>query len=176
LEIDFGDDEPVPAPSKHEKPKLSPRMRRLQMDESSMRACFSNFPYINIHQTEGDPPERYVISYIIRGIEKVHKGKVIFRGFHQAEIKLTSTYPRTAPVCRMLTPVFHPNIEPSVICIGDHWTAAEKLCNLVVRIGELIAYQSHNIKSPLDGEAAMWTDMNMHLVPTDDCDLLSSVY
>lgn len=67
----------------------------------------------------------------------------------------------------MLTPIFHPNFDPSIICMGDHWTAAEKLADLVVRIGEMIAYQAYNIKSPLDGEAAMWADLNQSAFPTD---------
>jgi ubiquitin-protein ligase len=71
----------------------------------------------------------------------------------------------------MLTPIFHPNIEPSAICVGDHWTAAERLTDLVIRIGEMLAYQAFNIKSPLDGEAAMWTDLNRNLLPTDNHDL-----
>jgi hypothetical protein len=60
----------------------------------------------------------------------------------------------------MLTPCFHPNIEPATICVGDHWTAGERLVDLVVRIGEMITYQAYNIKSPLDGEAAMWADLH----------------
>ncbi len=28
-----------------------------------------------------------------------------------------------SPPCRMLTPVFHPNVDPQKICIGDHWSA-----------------------------------------------------
>jgi ubiquitin-protein ligase len=71
----------------------------------------------------------------------------------------------------MLTPIFHPNIEPAMICVGDHWTAAERLVDLVIRIGEMIAYQEYNIKSPLDGEAAMWADKNPQYLPIDNRDL-----
>jgi len=67
----------------------------------------------------------------------------------------------------MLTPIFHPNFDPTVICVGDHWTAGEKLADLVIRIGEMIAYQAYNIKSPLDGEAAMWADLNQSSFPVD---------
>src|SRR5205814_10496696 len=87
---------------------------------------------------------------------------------HQVEIRLVSYYPRIAPMCKMLTPVFHPNIEPATICVGDHWTAGERLVDLAIRIGELIAYQAYNIKSPLDAEAAMWADLNMSRLPVDE--------
>jgi len=71
----------------------------------------------------------------------------------------------------MLTPIFHPNIDPSTICVGDHWAAGERLADLVVRIGELIAYQAYNIKSPLDAEAAMWADLHAKELPTDSRNL-----
>lgn len=151
--------------------KLSPRQRRLNTDFRLMRERFSMFPLIHLERTSGNPPETYVVSYRIRGIERVVGGQIVYRDYHEVEIKLPGTYPRTPPICRMLTPVFHPNIEPAVICIGDHWTAAEKLPDLVVRIGEMIAYQAHNIKSPLDGEAAMWTDLHIDMLPIDSRDL-----
>ena len=89
------------------------------------------------------------------------------RTVHQVEIQLTSEYPRQSPKCRMLTPVFHPNIDPASICVGDHWTAGERLVDLVIRIGELLAYQAYNIRSPLDAHAAMWADLNADKLPTD---------
>ena len=51
------------------------------------------------------------------------------------------------------------------------WTAGERLVDLVVRIGEMIAFQAYNIQSPLDAEAAMWADLNRGLLPTDARDL-----
>jgi len=71
----------------------------------------------------------------------------------------------------MLTPIFHPNIEPSIICIGDHWAAGERLVSLIIRIAEMIAYQAYNVKSPLDGEAAMWAHLNEKQLPIDKRDM-----
>lgn len=174
----FGSGEQPPAPQTDSVPpqpssqqKLSPRQRRLASDFRMMQEHFTDFPLIHLEQANGNPPERYVISYRIRGIECLRGEKVVYRDYHEVEIKLPGTYPRTPPTCRMLTPIFHPNIEPAIICIGDHWTAAERLCDLVVRIGEMIAYQAHNIKSPLDGEAAMWTDLHPDMLPIDCRDL-----
>ncbi len=151
--------------------KLSPRQRRLAADFQMMRERFTHFPLIHLERTHGNPPESYVVSYRIRSIERLAGESVVFRDYHEVEIRLPGTYPRTPPICRMITPIFHPNIEPAIICIGDHWTASERLCDLVVRIGEMIAYQAHNIKSPLDGEAAMWTDLHMDILPIDCRDL-----
>lgn len=151
--------------------KMSPRQRRLLADLKSLTERFSSFPLIRVKSSFGNPPEKYVIAYNVKGIERIDGERIVYRNYHEVEIKLPGTYPRTPPLCRMLTPVFHPNIEPAVICIGDHWTAAERLCDLVVRIGEMIAYQAHNVKSPLDGEAAMWTDLHLDMLPIDSSDL-----
>jgi len=72
----------------------------------------------------------------------------------------------------MLTPIFHPNIAPHAICIGDHWSAGAPLASIVARIGEMIAYQSYNTKSPLNGEAARWVDQNPDRLPLDPVSLL----
>ena len=93
------------------------------------------------------------------------------RTHSRKQIKLIADYPRMGPQCKMLTPIFHPNIEPASICVGDHWTAGERLVDLAVRIGEMITYQAYNIKSPLDGEAAMWADLNMRNLPIDERNL-----
>ena len=150
---------------------LSPRQRRLQADWKNLVTHFSTFPFIRVKSWAGNPPEKYVIEYNVRGVERVDGERVVYRHCHEVEIKLPGGYPRMPPLCRVLTPIFHPNIEPAVICIGDHWTAAERLCDLVVRIGEMIAYQAYNIKSPLDGEAAMWADLHADMLPTDARDL-----
>lgn len=150
---------------------LSPRQRRLLADSQMMHLRFSTFPYIHLVEAVGNPPEKYIVDYFVKGIERLEGQNPVFRSNHRVEIKLPGTYPRTPPLCRMLTPIFHPNIEPAVICIGDHWSAGERLCDLVIRIGEIITYQSYNIKSPLDGEAAMWADLHEDMLPIDNSDL-----
>ena len=103
----------------------------------------------------------------VNGLQRGWMNKPKPRDSHMVEIQLTSDYPRLAPKCKMLTPIFHPNIDPTTICIGDHWAAGERLADLVVRIGEMIAYQAYNIKSPLDAEAAMWADLHAGELPID---------
>ena len=83
------------------------------------------------------------------------------------EVNLTLGYPRRAPQCRMLTPVFHPNFDDSMVCIGDFWAASEGLDQLIIRIGRMISYQEYNTKSPLNGLAAKWAAQNSHLLPID---------
>jgi hypothetical protein len=117
--------------------------------------------------TAGLPPELYRFQYLIRGLYVASDGAILERNEHLLEINLSLGYPRRAPQCRMLTPVFHPNFDDSSVCIGDFWAASEALDDLVVRIGRMIAYQEYNTKSPLNGLAAKWAAQNVHLLPVD---------
>jgi ubiquitin-protein ligase len=149
------------------RPRLPMRTRRLLADAEQMRRAFDGGALIRLQATEGEPPELYRIEYHIRGLACGPDDQPVARDTHLVEIQLTSEYPRVSPRCRVLTPIFHPNIDPSTICVGDHWAAGERLVDLVVRIGEMIAYQAYNIKSPLDGEAARWADLNQQRLPMD---------
>jgi ubiquitin-protein ligase len=154
-------------PSAPAPPRVSMRARRLQADARQMAETFTGSEMIKVTPVAGDPPEAYQVEYAVRSLERGRRGKPIARDKHLVEIRLTSDYPRLSPQCKMLTPVFHPNIDPTTICVGDHWTAGERLVDLTVRIGEMLAYQAYNIQSPLDAEAAMWADLNQPELPTD---------
>ena len=117
-------------------------------------------------QAQGTPPERYQLEFQIKGLREVDEQLQTVAN-HIVEISLPLSYPRLPPQCRMLTPVFHPNIAPHAICIGDHWSAGEPLWSMVARIGEMIAYQSYNTKSPLNGEAARWVEEHLDQLPLD---------
>lgn len=160
---------PVNQPAGTHKPGV--RFRRLTADAQQITHAFANFPPIQIIHSQGNPPDLYRIAYQVLGLDRGPDGKPIRRNRHEVEIQLTADYPRLAPKCRMLTPIFHPNIDPATICVGDHWTAGERLVDLIIRIGEMIAYQAYNIRSPLDGEAAMWADLHSSELPIDPANL-----
>ncbi len=137
-------------------------------DAQHMAEAFNGSDMIRVLSAEGQPPDVYRVEYRIQSLEPTDQPEQPApRNVHQVEIQLTADYPRVAPSCKMLTPVYHPNIDPSHVCVGDHWAAGERLVDLVVRIGEMLAYQAYNIKSPLDAHAAMWADLNLDKLPTD---------
>ena len=148
-------------------PKVPMRVRRLRADAELMSQTFTGSGPIRLKAAVGDPPSTYQLEYFVRGLERGKGSEPTVRETHLVEIELTSDYPRLAPHCKMLTPIFHPNIDGRTICVGDHWTAGERLVDLAVRIGEMIAYQAYNIKSPLDGQAAMWADLHAEKIPID---------
>ncbi len=153
---------------------MDPRIRRLQADHRQVMAEYENHPRIRVMATHGNPPEKYVLEYRVVGL--VPHGEDSFQkgDTHQAELFLPLDYPRRPPFCRMLTPVFHPNIDPQKICIGDHWSAGQRLSDLIRRIGEMITYQSYNPKSPLNAEAAKWAESHLASLPLESIDLSAS--
>lgn len=147
------------------------RLRRLQADYENLLDYIRRHPRLRLIQTAGEPPEQYQVEYRIKSLRQVGDDLQQIKS-HMVEISLPRNYPRTPPQCRMLTPVFHPNIAPHAICVGDHWSAGEPLKSIVARIGEMLAYQSYNVKSPLNGEAARWVEQHLEELPLDNVSLL----
>lgn len=149
---------------------MSVRLKRLTADAEQVRRRFEQHPHVRLLETAGDPPERYRFELRVKGLV-VQNEVVVPKDRHIVEVYLTLGYPRQAPQCRMLTPVFHPNIAPHAVCIGDHWSAGQTLAEVVTRIAEMIAFQSYNVKSPLNGAAARWAEENAGALPVDPVDL-----
>jgi ubiquitin-protein ligase len=145
----------------------SPRIRRLLLDHETLTRRLTGWPLVQITGTAGIPPEIYRFTYHLRGLYVSNTGEILERNIHVLEVNLSLGYPRRAPQCRMLTPVFHPNFDDAMVCIGDFWAASEGLDDLVIRIGRMITYQEYNTKSPLNGLAAKWAAQNTSLLPID---------
>jgi len=146
---------------------MQARLRRLRADFEQVTAAFAEHPHIRVAAAEGDPPEKYAFEFHVRGLVPPDETseEVRPRMIHRAEVFLPLDYPRRPPFCRMTTPVFHPNIDPQKICIGDHWSAGQSLADMVTRIAEMICFQSYNVKSPLNAAAAAWAEQNIARLP-----------
>ncbi len=154
---------------------MSVRIRRLTADQRRVAAVFADHPHIRLLESEGQPAESYTFEFRVAGLLPADDGSVSSAFVHRAQVILLRDYPRRPPFCRMMTPVFHPNIDPQKICIGDHWSAGQSLVELVARIGQLICFQSYNTQSPLNAAAAAWTEQNLQRLPLDGADLMSGV-
>ena len=128
-------------------------------------------PFIRMTACEGTPPEKYAFSIDVDGLVSQQDGSIAVSRPHSAEVFLPLDYPRRPPICRMTSPVFHPNIDPQKICIGDHWSAGQRLVDLVTRLAEMICFQSYNVKSPLNAKAAAWAEQHIGELPLQRGDL-----
>ena len=154
---------------------MQARLRRLQSDYEQVQARFASHPHIRLVHAEGTPPDKYTFAFAVQGLVPTGEEAFVRAGEHRAEFFLPLDYPRRPPFCRMITPLFHPNIDPQKICIGDHWSAGQSLAQMVVRVAEMVCYQSYNVKSPLNAKAAAWAEQNLDQLPLEKTDLSAGI-
>lgn len=146
-------------------------MRRLSSDWEQIKKDFSGHKNIIVVPEGTEPPEKYHVTYFVNGIYLLPDGRIETLGRHEVEITLHAEYPRYKPICKIQTPIWHPNFRDGQICIGDIWGAGESLTDIIINIGDMIQYKSWNSSSPLSADAAQWALENKHLFPVGSIDL-----
>jgi ubiquitin-protein ligase len=152
-------------------------MRRLTADAESLRTEFAGHPEIQVLPLGYEPSDAYRLIFRLPGIALDSAGQPTIINLHQAVIQLVAGYPREKPIAVMETAIFHPNFGPNVgdeICIGDYWSPAQSLSDIVVTIGELIQYQRYNTRSPLNAVAARWVAQNEAIFPVGHVSLFQA--
>ena len=152
------------------------RMRRIAADWEQIQKEFSGHQYIQVSPIGPEPPEKYHVTYFVNGIYMQPNGQIARLNRHEVEIMLHSDYPRYKPLCKILTPIWHPNFRDGQICIGDIWGAGESLCDIIINIGDMIQYKSWNSYSPLSADAAQWAIKNKDMFPVGNADLHKADY
>ncbi len=150
---------------------MDARLRRIASDYEQIKKDFAGHKNIVVTPIGGEPPEKYHVTYYVNGIYLLPDGRIETLNRHEVEITLHAEYPRYKPICKILTPIWHPNFRDGQICIGDIWGAGESLTDIIVNIGDMIQYKSWNSFSPLSADAASWAMENKHLFPVGNVDL-----
>jgi ubiquitin-protein ligase len=136
----------------------SPRIRRLRSDLAALEALRAESSVFSF-KAGGNPPQQYTLGFRGQSLAR-ERGKVVIRDYHEVEVKLGASYPRTMPELRWLTPIYHPNIsEIGMICLGaygTHWVPSLALDELCVMLWDMARYQNYDIRSPYNREAALW--------------------
>lgn len=89
--------------------------------------------------------------------------------YSDIKVSLTARYPFEPPKVEVLTPVWNPNIYTSgVICLGTKWLPTQGLDLLLLRIIQLLAYDSLiiNTQSPANSQACSWYMQTKNRYPT----------
>lgn len=155
---------------------MTARMRRLLSDFEQVKKDFAGHKNIIVTPVGDEPPEKYHVTYFVNGIYLLPDGRIETLSRHEIEITLHADYPRYKPICKILTPIWHPNFRDGQICIGDIWGAGESLSDIIINIGDMIQYKSWNSYSPLSADAAQWAMENKHLFPVGNIDLYIADY
>ncbi len=136
----------------------SPRIRRLKSDLAALEGLREESSVFQF-RSAGSPPQQYLLGFRGKSLAR-EKGKVVVRDFHEVEIKLGASYPRTMPELRWITPIYHPNIsEIGMVCLGaygTHWVPSLSMDELCVMLWDMARYQNYDIRSPYNRDAALW--------------------
>lgn len=121
------------------------------------------------------PPEKYMIKFACKGLWQSEDGQIREAPYHLMEVVYGADYPTRPPTFVWLTPIFHPNLRRPYICLEGRPFAVGWTLDLIVQeVGRLVMYQSYNVNSALNHDAADWARENAHRFPIDDRDLLDS--
>jgi ubiquitin-protein ligase len=144
------------------------RETRLRNDYERVRELVDRSEFIHILATDGKPPEKYLIQFSCRGVERLSpQGRPITSERHEVSVYLHAEYPLKQPQLKWLTPIFHPNIHlTGAVCIGAWWPA-KTLDELLLSLGEMIQYKNFDPKDPMNSKAAAWANRHLQLFPID---------
>jgi hypothetical protein len=148
----------------------SPQQRRLRTDRAALERLQSESTILRF-TAFGNPATRYLIEFRGKSLAR-ERAKVAIAESHQVEIKLGSSYPRTMPELRWLTPVYHPNIsEIGLVCLGGygtHWVPSLQLDELCVMLWDMARFHNYDLRSPYNRDAALWAaNQSTFRFPTD---------
>lgn len=113
----------------------------------------------------GMPPDKYVITFDCKGIERISENKEpVASLLHRVSMYITREYPQKQPYLLWLTPIWHPNIaheEPRHVCINpQNYYASQALDDFVLMLGEMVQYKRYHALPvdplPYDPEVAEW--------------------
>ncbi|MBT8355577.1 MAG: hypothetical protein KJO60_13695, partial [Desulfofustis sp.] len=128
---------------------------------------FSDDPRITVVPVDGNPPEKYEVTYNIEGLQKTDEGAVEKAESHTIAISIPFGYPHFPPSCKPKSPIFHPDFDPAAICIGDFWEMNRSIGDLISHIGDMISGAHYSTTNAFNEEAAQWYAENY---PSGDSD------
>lgn len=130
------------------------QLTRLRNEHARLLKLQQSSSMISI-STHGEPPTRYEIRLTCEGLRWTPAG-IERCSYHEFDLLIDSNFPAMPPQIVWRTPIFHPNIRPPNICIGDYWFAGSGIDEICVAVAEMVQYKTFNIYDPLNPEAAAW--------------------
>ncbi len=129
---------------------------QLEAINQQITQAFSDDSSITVVATDGNPPDKYEITYQLDGLQKSDSGSIEKRGSHTISISIPFGYPHFPPSCKPKSPIFHPDFDPAAICIGDFWEKTRSIVDLISHIGEMITGTHYSTSNAFNEEAAQW--------------------
>ena len=126
---------------------------------------FSDHDSICVKVLDGDPPEKYEITYQLTGVYQDGSGQIQEKQSHAITINIPFGFPHFPPSCKPASELFHPDFDPAAICIGDFWEKDRSISDLILYIGQLISGEEFSRSNAFNEEAAQWYKDNKSRLP-----------
>jgi hypothetical protein len=97
-----------------------------------------------------DPPEAYLITMKCKGVAR-RFGVIKQINVHQVALHLGTDYPIGPPRMVWRTPIYHPNIYQSAVCVVSRWTSKMGLDEFCVWLWDMARYALYNENDMIDG-------------------------
>ncbi len=139
---------------------------RLKADYEHILDLFERTPSIQVIETSGQPPNRYLLRYECDGVVGIHDdGSPMTAHEHVVEIIVQDRHPFVLPYVVFLTPMFHPNVFPDgKVCMG--WFRLPFLLgDICIHIARMIDYQVYDTHMPSNYEASAWAVSHAAMFP-----------
>lgn len=144
----------------------TPRTIRMGQDLRDMNDLKKDSTIFDF-EVQGDPPSKYMITFYGNSLIPGPGGAVVVGGPQKVELSLGPMYPVERPHVEWETPIVHPNISGSSVCLGNYnnaWTPHFRLVDLVEILWDYARMYTLN---PEGGYRAhyttkQWDDMRRH--------------
>ncbi len=131
---------------------------------------FKSSQYVSIQPDAGNPPEKYEVTYTIKGLHQNKKNEVVESTRHTIAISIPFGFPHFPPNCKPISPIFHPDFDQAAICIGDFWKKGSTVSNLIVHIAQMISGKIFSTDNAFNEEAVTWYKQHSDRLPFDSVD------
>lgn len=140
---------------------------QLEAINQEITQSFSDDPRITVVPVDGNPPDKYEVTYNLEGLQKSDEGSIEKADSHTIVVSIPFGYPHFPPSCKPKSPIFHPDFDPAAICIGDFWEKNRSVVDLITHIGEMITGTFYSTSNAFNEEAAQWYEENFESGGTD---------
>ncbi len=139
---------------------------KLRLDYEEMKGLQQRDQRVNF-EAEGDPPFKYRLTFHCRGLAPGEEGPV-WRDSHECEVVLGTDYPVEPPQITWQTPLFHPNVKDSAVCLGGvterpfpSFGGMVYICEMLLDMVQCRNYELHGVLNP---EAGQWYAENQQFL------------
>jgi ubiquitin-protein ligase len=117
---------------------------------------FLGHPLISVTALQGDPPEKYRITYNISGLSQNENDEIEETSGHTVELSIPLGFPSFPPSCSPKTTIYHPDFTRGTINIDDFWQQNPSITELIIHIGMMINGEIFSTNGPINRGAGDW--------------------